>query len=355
MTEVPCPECGKQIAPESELCSRCYADSIDAFSLPDSVGLSVCSSCGSFDVGEGWNSLDEAVPEAELVMQAVERELKAHVDALDPSISLACRQIDTGRYEVDVDFSAKVRGVHVRETEAVSVSIDRTTCTTCSRRSGGYYESIVQVRASGREPDESELERAVEVAYGVAGRDYGDRDTFVTKTQEVEGGVDVYMSTTKAGRQVAEKLSQEYGADVGESATLVGEREGDEVYRVTYAVELPRFVSGDIVEVEDDALLVESNDDLLRGTSLKTGRRESYSDAAVEDASKLASASDAVDTTVVSQGDGEIQVLDPETYETVTLTRPDYVSPDSDEVPAVSTSHGVYLVPERGIRRRGDA
>ncbi len=348
MKTVPCPECGTEIPPETELCDSCYAEELDPVSLPDSLELDVCSRCGSYDLGDGWTSQDEAVPEAELVLEAVERALQAHVDARRPSVSVAARQLDRDSYEVDVDFTAEVRGERVQEDVTVPVSITRTTCTTCSRRSGGYYESIVQVRAEGREPSEEEVERAEEVAYAVAGRDYGDRDTFVTRTEEVQGGVDVYMSTSKAGRQVAERVAEEYGGSVGESATLVGEREGDEVYRVTYAVELPEFVAGDIVETEDDVVLVENNRRGVRATSLETGDGRTYPDGL--EARKHGDVDDTEETTVVSHGDVEIQVLDPGTYDTVTLKRPSFVSPSTEEVAAISTESGLYLVP----RRRGE-
>lgn len=353
MKTVPCPECGTEIPPESELCDSCYAESLDPVSLPDSLELEVCTRCGSYDLGEGWTSEDEAVPEAELVLTALEGVLQAHVDARRPSVSVAARKLDRDSYEVDVDFTAEVRGEPVEETVTVPVSISRTTCTTCSRRSGGYYESIVQVRAEGRQPSEEEVGRAEEVAYEIAGKDYGDRETFVTKTEEVQGGVDIYMSTSKAGRQVADRLAEEYGGSVGESATLVGEREGDEVYRVTYAVELPEFVAGDVVEIDDDVALVENNRRGLRATSLETGESRSYPEDV--EATKLGEARDAAETTVVSHRDDEIQVLDPETYDTVTLERPSFVPPSAEQTPAISTESGLYLLPWRESTEPKDA
>ncbi len=355
MKTVPCPECGNEISPEKDFCNRCYADDVEAVKLPDTVDLDVCTNCGSYDLGDGWTSHEEAVPEAELVMDAVDRVLHAHVDARDPSVSVAARRRDPNTYVVEVDFEANVRGHLVEETLSVEASVNRTTCTTCSRRSGGYYESIVQVRASGRQPSEDEIERAKELAYDVAGRDLGDRDTFVTETQEVQGGLDVYMSTTKSGRQVAEALAEEYGGEVGDSATLVGEKEGDEIYRVTFAVELPEYVAGDVVEVDDDVVLVESTDRMLRGTSLETGDRRRCPRDEVDDARKLATVEESLETTVVSHDDEEIQVLDPKTYETVTLQRPSYVPRSAESVYALSTSEGLYLLPRGRSSKPRDA
>ena len=45
----------------------------------------------------------------------------------------------------------------------INVRVDRASCDRCSRISGGYYESKVQIRAEPRTPDEAELLRALEI------------------------------------------------------------------------------------------------------------------------------------------------------------------------------------------------
>ncbi|MFW5929220.1 MAG: 60S ribosomal export protein NMD3 [Halobacteriota archaeon] len=341
MRTVPCPDCGAEIHPDSHRCDACYARDIELLEVPGRVEIDVCVDCGSYDLGGGWTSEDAARPEEEIAIEAVEDALGLHVEAERPSISLAVERRDPNTYVADVTAGASVRGNDVVESREIEVRVNRTTCTTCSRRSGGYYESVVQLRADGRDPTEDEIERAIEIAYGVAGRDYGDRETFVTKTEEVAGGVDVYMSTTASGRQVADRLAAEHDAAVSDSATLVGEREGEELYRVTYAVSLPRYVEGDVVELEGTPLLVESSGRLLRCLDLETGERATVDP---DDVEQVGSVEDARRTQVVSQSEDEIQVLDPETMETVTLLRPEYVG-EQETVAALSTEEGVVLLP----------
>ncbi|MDZ7687663.1 MAG: NMD3-related protein [Halobacteriales archaeon] len=342
---VPCPECG---APTSagELCDECYADGVEPLAVPDEIEVRVCAKCGSYVRDGGWTSHDEPLPDEELAVAAVKDELRMHVEAREPRLSLGVESRDTNTLEVSVEAVAYVRGYRVEDERAVRVRLKHETCPTCAKRSGGYYESVVQIRAEGREPTEDETERALEHAYGIAGRDYGDRDTFVTKTQEVRGGLDIYMSTNDAGMQVARRMTDEYGGSYDDSATLVGEKEGEELYRVTYAVSLPEFVPGDVVVAEDTPLLVTHNDGVLKGIDLRTGDKRSFSDVSPE---RIGRADDAEPTTVVSVSDDgkEIQVLDPETYETVTVPRPSFVVvSQGEEVKVLSSSEGVYPVPE---------
>jgi nonsense-mediated mRNA decay protein 3 len=346
MASVPCPGCG---APTSagEPCDECYADGVDPLDAPDEIEVRVCPNCGSYVRDGGWTSHDEPLPDDELAVSAVKDALRLHVEARQPEVGVGVESRDPNVLRVSVEATAYVRGYRVEDEATVRVVLDRETCPTCAKRSGGYYESVVQIRAEGRDPTDDETERALEHAYAIAGRDYADRDTFVTETREVRGGLDIYMSTSDAGQQVARRMTEEYGGGYDDSATLVGEKDGEELYRVTYAVSLPEFVPGDVVEVDGAVLLVTNNADTLKGTDLRTGRRETLDDASPE---RIGNVRDAEPTTVVSVADGgdEMQVLDPSTYETVTVSRPPFVeASQGDDVDVLSTHDAVFPVPNK--------
>jgi nonsense-mediated mRNA decay protein 3 len=346
MASVPCPDCGAP-TPDGEPCDECYADSVDDLDVPDEIEVRVCSGCGSYVRDGGWTSHDEPLPDDELAVAAVKDALRIHVEAREPQVSVGVESQDPNVLRVRAEAVAYVRGYRAEDDRTVRVVLSRETCPTCAKRSGGYYESVVQVRADGRDPTDEETERALEHAYAVAGRDYADRDTFVTETREVRGGLDIYMSTSDAGLQVARRMVDEYGGGYEDSATLVGDEDGEEVYRVTYAVSLPEFVPGDIVRVDGTPLLVTQNAGALKGIDLRTGDRATHDGASPD---RIGCIDDAEATTVVSvsRDTDEMRLLDPETYETVTVKRPTFTDvSQGDEIEVVSASDEVLPVPNK--------
>ena len=45
------------------------------------------------------------------------------------------------------------------------------------------------------------------------------------------------------------------------------------------------------------------------------------------------------------EDDHAVQVLDPETFESVTVPRPDYLDSDADEVPVIRHRNGLHVLP----------
>jgi nonsense-mediated mRNA decay protein 3 len=233
------------------------------------------------------------------------------------------------------------------------VKISRGTCDRCGRIAGGYYASTVQIRAADRTPTPEERRRAVEIAEShVAGREGdGDREAFVTEIKETEDGPDVKLSTNRLGEEVSRRIVRELGGSVESYPTLVTEDgDGNEVYRVTYAVRLPKFTPGDVIDPGDDAgpVLVRSVSGNLKGVRLATGEPyETSFDGDELDARRLATRDDAVETTVVTvEDDHAVQVLDPETYEAKTIPRPDCFDADADTASVVKTRAGLHVLPE---------
>jgi len=64
------------------------------------------------------------------------------------------------------------------------------------------------------------------------------------------------------------------------------------------------------------------------------------------DVKKLGRKQDAVPAVLVADEEKTIQVLDPETYETITIKRPEFLSTEQgNEVKIVKTAKGIFVVP----------
>ena len=340
--------------PDRVLCDACYFDQFDLVDAPDRVEVRVCAQCGAVHRGNRWVDVG-ARDYTDVAIEAVTEALGVHVDADEVSWNVAPEQVDENTVRMHCEFVGVVRGTPVTEEVVVPVKISRETCTRCGRIAGDYYASVVQVRARDREPTAEETGRAAQLAHEIVAEmeATGDRDAFVTEIGETADGLDVKLSTSSIGRQLAHRLVAEFGGSFSASETLVTEDEdGEEVYRVTYAVRLPPYRPGEVIDPEDGGgpVLVRSVRGNLKGRRLTTGERyeAAFEDGDAPEARRLGTRRDAAETTLVAvEDDHAVQVLDPETYEAKTVARPDYLDPDAETVPVLKSRAGLHVLPPR--------
>ncbi|WP_276279958.1 60S ribosomal export protein NMD3 [Halorussus caseinilyticus] len=339
---------------EQKLCDSCYFDRFDLVDAPDRIEVLVCARCGAVHRGNRWVDVD-ARDYTDIAIEEVSQSLGVHLDAYDVSWQVDPEQVDQNTIRMHCHFSGIVRETFVEEEVVVPVKISRQTCQRCGRIAGDYYASTVQVRARDRDPTGEEVERAEAIAHEIVAEmeETGDRDAFVTEVSETDEGVNIKVSTTNIGKKIAAKVVEEFGGSYSDSETLVTEDEdGEEVYRVTYAVRLPPYAPGEIIDPEDDdgPVLVRSVRGNLKGTRLTTGEdyEARFEEGDAPEARRLGSLEDAEETTLVAVEDERaVQVLDPETYRTKTIARPDYMDPDAESVPVLKSRAGLHVVPEQ--------
>ncbi|MFB6188870.1 MAG: 60S ribosomal export protein NMD3 [Halapricum sp.] len=350
-----CPRCGDPIErdpevalpggngqrdPDSVLCDACYFEEFDLVDAPDRVRVRVCARCGAVHKGNRWVDVG-AEDYTDVAVEAVSEALGVHVDAESVSWQVAPEQVDQTTIRMHCQFSGVLRETALTEEVVVPVKIAKETCERCGKIAGGSFASIVQIRADERTPTGEELERAQEIAEAyVAEREAtGDRDAFITEVGEVEEGLNMKVSTNKLGQGIAQHVVRELGGSFSDSERLISEDDdGNELYRVTYAVRLPRYRPGEIIDPEDGdgPVLVESVQGNLKGTRLASGDHyeASFEDEDAPDARRLGMRTDGQETTLVAvEDDHAVQILDPETYETKSIPRPEYLDTDADEVP----------------------
>ncbi|MFP4530789.1 MAG: 60S ribosomal export protein NMD3 [Halodesulfurarchaeum sp.] len=353
-----CPRCGDPVDPdivgeiERGLCTDCYLEDFELLDAPETVEVTVCARCGAVKRGDQWVDVG-ARDLTEVAIEEATEAVAVHREARDVSWTVEPEQIDRNTIVLHASFSATVRDRPIDVEESIRVSIGRGTCRRCGRIAGNSYASVVQVRASDREPRQEEADRAVEIAHNLTEEleAKGDREAFVTEVIEEGHGPDIKLSTTKLGRRVAMKLVEEFGGSMSDSETLVTEdRDGNEVYRVTYAVRLPAFRPGDIIEAPgaEGPVLVQGVRGNLKGVDIKTGEpfETNFEDGTVSGATKIGSRAEAMETAVVSVPDEHaVQVLDPETSATRTVARPVYFDPDVATVEVFRTAESLYVLP----------
>ena len=345
MNSVTCPKCGK----ESDIllasvCKDCFFETFKLIELPLVLHVRICSSCGAYFQRSKWEDIGNV---EEVLLKAVENALFIHSEAGDVEIYLEPREITPYIYIVKAEVDAIVRGEPVHAEAETEVRIQRTACDMCSRESGGYFEAIIQIRAAGRFPTEEEKRRSSTIARETmeSMRRKGDRLAFISDIQEQKEGIDLYMGSMNASRQVCRLIVSELGGSFSESPTLVGMKDGKNVYRITFAVRLPEFRPGDVIRYRGRILQIKSSGKKVNGISLEDGSRFISTPEELKGAEKVGNITDAVQTVLVSIEETAILVLDPETYETVAIKKPVLFNAEAgNEIPVLKTPYGIFAL-----------
>ncbi|MGM0591964.1 MAG: 60S ribosomal export protein NMD3 [Halobacteriota archaeon] len=360
-----CPRCGDPVPPRAEplpgaprereaaLCDACYFEDFDFVDAPERIEVTVCAHCGAVYRGKRWVDVG-ARDYTDVAIDEVSEALGVHVNADEVTWGVEPEQVDQNTIRMHCHFSGVVRETVLEEEVVVPVKIGRGTCTRCGRVAGGYFSSVVQVRATDRQPTSEERARAVEIAEQyVAGRESdGDRDSFISEITPRDDGPDIKLSTNRLGQTVATRITRELGGSFEDHPTLVTEdSDGNEVYRVTFAVRLPKFTPGDVIDPDDGEgpVLVRSVRGTLKGIRLSSGEpyESGFESGETPDADAIGTLEDAQETTVVTVEDEHaVQVLDPETFEAKTIPRPDYFDADAETVPVFKSNAGLYVLPD---------
>ncbi|WP_292485451.1 60S ribosomal export protein NMD3 [Methanohalobium sp.] len=345
MSLILCPKCGNETDVLYEnVCKNCFFEQFQLARLPHVIHVKFCSRCGSVYYHGVWDDVDST---GDMVVRMVEDELMVHEYASDLEIYFEPQQLTSYMYRVRVIVDARVEGVPVNQEVETEVRIGRESCDRCSRIAGGYFEGIVQIRGTNRVPDKNEVENCIRIANDVIDRMYkkGERFAFISKSVESKHGIDLYIGSSNTSRQICKQIESELGGKFSESPTLFGQKDGKEIYRVTFSMRLPEFKAGDIIEYKDRVIEIKNSGNRVSGNDLSNGTRFVECQDKMSKAVHVASRDDAITAVLVSEGDNEIMVLDPETYKTLTLKKPvNFESGNKSEIPVIKTEDGLFVL-----------
>ncbi len=341
-----CFRCGRSFQTQElvkGLCPDCFVETSPPIEVPEHLSILICGSCGSVLRGKTW----ERAPAGDaLIDQVLAANTYAREGVGVVGLTWSRGRGDDRAFQVEVRAELEVAGTRFVRTYPVRVKVKPSICDVCSRKSGSYYEAILQVRAfDGALAEEhkssirSSVEREVERQAGK------EREVFLTKVEEVHGGLDFYLSSTSAGQRIAAGLRDELSATLTRSGKIAGARDGAELQRTTFSVRLPKFIRGDLL-VSGERLyrVTKVHTHSVVVTDLETGSQESHSNDWVKRAKVPGKEATIDEAVVVSVAGAELQVLDPVSMETVTLANWPRVEPGAEKVPVARYLSRVYLM-----------
>ena len=340
-----CVECGISTNQTvNGMCMECFLKDRTLVSLPDHVDLFTCTSCGQFL----WHGDYEAMSPDKAISLAARSALTCIKEAKIVKATAVIEPRDSYNYAVTLQCRVAISDFETDAVASTIVRVKNTVCKICSRRTGNYYEAILQVRTAEKTLSpklQDEVLKKIEDFVDYAATT--NPNAFIIKMEIVPGGVDVYLSLIAIGRELVKLLGDQYCAETDESSKLVGQtRDGQDMYRVSYLVRLPEFHLGDIVRYgKKYYLLTRISNSGGKIRSLTNFQETTVRRPNMPELKVYAKASELEAADVISQSYGEIQIMDPSNYSMKDVLVPkDAVIGDSVKV--VRIDGILYYVPQ---------
>lgn len=316
-----CVRCGLEGPTIRSLCMECFLNGRKLINMVHHVDLERCASCLDFHLGGQWLSigLSQAVEDAAISGITVIPEAKV------VEVAARSRQLDDRNFIGDVEVGLDIEGHQETVLDSTTVRLKNTVCHRCSRQLGNYYESILQLRSPEKEIELSLRDEVLNVIVGkVDNLSKNNRQIFITKVEEIHGGLDFYLSSISLGKSLSKDLVTDYGAELKESSTLVGRKDdGSDMYRVTYLVRMPVYQMHDVVfyhEVPQEIVGMGKNG--VKLLNLRDFRIHTVKPAEMRTLKVIRKKDQTREAVVVNIGANEVQVLHPGNFRTVDLRIP---------------------------------
>ncbi len=203
-----CPKCGRseeQVGFIDAFCIDCYPVNIKA---PDRVELERCKRCGRMLFRGEWTPYDEKKIEGQITGRCRGDYSDVHYDFGRQMLVFSIRR---GAKELKLE-------------KEMPLAVNVVMCQRCNQISGGYYQGIVQLRGN-----RARVEKCAAMLI-----ERLEKKTFISKTEEKDGGIDIYVGSSKAVVAEVARL----GTRVLITKKLIGREEGKRLYRTTFAIRL---------------------------------------------------------------------------------------------------------------------
>jgi nonsense-mediated mRNA decay protein 3 len=267
-----CVECGAEGAVYRGVCASCFAKKHPVVEPPANLDVPRCQQCGSFHFRSGWSRVE--------LDAAITQLLRDQVRALPPFEHIAfgheAREEDANNYRLMVKALGQFEDLRQTQDFHTRLRIKPSICDMCAKQAGRYYEGILQVRAEDRDLTPAEMRAVGTLVLSRVERGRDDTGDFVSRTEEVHGGLDFYVSTNALGARLAREIAESFGGTVTASPKLYGQKQGKEIYRVTSLVRLPAFRVGDVVRRKAAVTEVVSLRPFVELRDLVTGEKRRY-------------------------------------------------------------------------------
>jgi nonsense-mediated mRNA decay protein 3 len=309
ITERFCPKCG-QASDQDGLCRKCRAGETRWFTCDARVQSVHCPACNARKQGSVWTDTERE--RADLAYDLARSAVHLHPDLKSTDVKIRIDDISVNRSRAMINVSGILYGQSVEGRCETEIAWIKEQCDRCNRISGSYYEGVVQVRAEGRRPSAYEIQASAALAKETEDslQTGGERLSFISDISDTRDGLDIVVGSQHIGLLIAQKITAELGGRYTTHPKLVGEKNGRQLYRITYSVRLPRFQKRDVVFVKGRyAEVVQVEPRHLRVFDLTDGAIKAVRESEIE--KLVGNARDGLDAMVAYSDRDIIGLIDP--------------------------------------------
>ncbi|MEM2900776.1 MAG: NMD3-related protein, partial [Thermoplasmata archaeon] len=282
--------------------------------------------------------------------------IRKDIEPEDVEFDISLEIMHEKLYKAKIDAKIIYFGLEFEEEKETEVRVRYSACDRCSKMYGGYYEAIVQVRADNRKITSEEMKEVKGFVNSRLGElKKSSRSVFISKEEELREGLDFYVGSIDAAKQIAKSLQDEFGGEYIESSKLHTRKEGREIYRMTYLVRFPKYRRKDIISMK-----IKGKEKVLQVKKiypkkawlkdLTTGKDVNVDVSELENVRVIGGPESIQEAVVVSRNrvnkGFELQILEPTTYRTVTIREPEDFELKGQYVKIVKYDEQIFLVYE---------
>jgi len=163
---------------------------------------------------------------------------------------------------------------------------------------------------------------------------------FISKVVRLKDGIDLYMSSNRFILALGKTLSSKYGAELKTSRKLFSRdrQSGKQLWRVTVLIRLPQYNIGDVVRKGPKIAYISGINKLqITAIDLKTGKK-----CKIRDPDSIIKPEEYL-VAQVSKTKPRLEVLDPETFQSVAVANPKEVT--TEKVMVLRFDNQLYILP----------
>ncbi len=220
-----CPRCGEETdklyGENRKMCPNCYPEVNDLLEIPNVVEITICPVCGRMRKHGNW--IEEYTLEEQLGAKFEE------FSEEDVEMRLQYWEENEKMFAKAHAFKDDMKASYQTE-----IRIENQECKTCSQFHGGFFKVKLQLRGDTADLDQISnriADKAAEVTN--EGRKH-----FLANIEKNKHGYDFYLSTEKIAGEILNMLKARHNPEVKRSYELVGEEDGQELYRNIISVRI---------------------------------------------------------------------------------------------------------------------